>query len=159
MTAWHVRITYTGTVTPDDTEQAATTLAAHSPAFTINQDGNGGSVALFVDADRATDASTLALDLASPLLGDREVVGIEAQTEDAFFAALDRPAFPEVVGYAEIADMAGLSRQRVRQLAGSDGFPAAVIETAQGPLMPRAAAEHWVRTRRARVGRPRKVTA
>lgn len=157
MIAWHVRLAFTGSVATHELDAAASSMADHSPILTVQQDGAGGSIALFVDAERATGATTIALDLASDLLAGRDVTAIETQTESAFMASLDAPAYPEVVGYAEIAEMAGLTRQRIRQLAGTKGFPAPIVETAQGPLMPKAAAQHWVETRHARSGRPRKV--
>ena len=91
--------------------------------------------------------------------GDVTVTGLEARQEGEFFAGLDRPLFPPVVGYAEIAEAAGVSRQRIRQLAGTAGFPVPVIETTQGPLFPKAAAEQWARTRQPKAGRPQRTTA
>lgn len=52
-----------------------------------------------------------------------------------FTQQLARPLFPEVVGYSEIADMAGVTRQRARKFATHAGFPSPVIKTAHGPLM------------------------
>ncbi|MCP2377913.1 hypothetical protein [Cutibacterium modestum] len=87
------------------------------------------------------------------------MTGLEARQEGEFFAGLDRPLFPPVAGYAEIAEAAGVSRQRIRQLAGTAGFPVPVIETTQGPLFPKAAAEQWARTRQPKAGRPQRTTA
>jgi hypothetical protein len=66
-----------------------------------------------------------------------------------------QPSLPELVGYAEVADMAGVSRQRARQLARLPGFPAAVVETRSGPLRVRSQVETWL-TRERKPGRPRK---
>lgn len=63
-----------------------------------------------------------------------------------------------MVGYAEIAKAAGVSRQRIRQLAATAGFPAPVIKTAAGPLFPKAAAEQWARTRQPKAGRPKQAS-
>lgn len=158
---WHARIEYAGPVVTDDLAEAAEALAALSPALSMAQDGSRGSVAIYVDAATAPDAVGAALTAAAALLTGRDVIGVEVQTEEAFLAGLARPTVPEVVGYAEIADMTGLSRQRIRQLAHTDvRFPQPIIETAQGPLMPKLAVERWALARHAKAGRPRKaVTA
>jgi hypothetical protein len=157
-TTWHIRIEYTGHTTIDDIDTAAEHLRLLHPALTMHQDGSGGSVAVYIDATSATDAVELAIHATSDLLAGRTITGIEAQTEEAFLAALQQPTIPDVVGYAEIAEMIGVSRQRIRQLANYDThFPQPIIETAQGPLIPKAAAEHWARTRNTKTGRPRKT--
>ena len=50
-----------------------------------------------------------------------------------------------LVGAAEIADMLGVSRQRVWQLAGEPGFPAPEVELASGRVWKRSAIEKWAR--------------
>ncbi|MDQ3641791.1 MAG: helix-turn-helix domain-containing protein [Actinomycetota bacterium] len=50
-----------------------------------------------------------------------------------------------LVGIAEIAEMLGVSRQRVGQLASSyDDFPAPVAELAAGRIWNRADVERWM---------------
>ncbi|GAA5203106.1 hypothetical protein GCM10025773_32100 [Microbacterium jejuense] len=56
----------------------------------------------------------------------------------------------EVVGYAEIADMAQVSRQAARAWADNPTFPPAVIETAQGPLRAKDAVQAWLENRNTR---------
>ena len=92
------------------------------------------------------------------LVPDGALIAIDAKTEDAHNAEMTGPQWPEVVGYAEIADMAGVSRQRAHQLAHMPGFPPAVITTAQGPLMRKTAVAAWLATRDTRPGR-RKASA
>ena len=65
----------------------------------------------------------------------------------------------ELVGVAEVAEMLGISRQRVTTLSKRDDFPAAVARLASGPVW-RAGdlstfAEGWQR----KGGRPRKAAA
>ena len=55
-----------------------------------------------------------------------------------------QPLYPDVVGYSEIADMAGVSRQAARLWGSNPTFPPAVIETAQGPLRLKAAVQAWI---------------
>lgn len=45
-----------------------------------------------------------------------------------------RPVPPELVAAAEIADMLGLSRQRISQLAASPGFPKPWTELRMGKI-------------------------
>lgn len=66
-----------------------------------------------------------------------------------------RPS-PPLAGYAEIA---GVSRQRARELGTLPGFPPAVVETQSGPLQMRSQVEAWVaKWERTKPGRPRKAT-
>src|SRR5687768_14659596 len=52
-----------------------------------------------------------------------------------------------LVGMAEIAEMLGVSRQRVAQLAESyDDFPAPEVELTAGRIWSRTAVETWIAT-------------
>lgn len=51
-----------------------------------------------------------------------------------------------LVGAAEVADMLGVSRQRVHQLAVQLGFPEPVVTLAAGKIWERAAIEAWLKT-------------
>lgn len=55
--------------------------------------------------------------------------------------------FPEVVGTYEIAELLGISRQRVQQLANTEGFPAPVAKLRVGHIWLRADIERWARER------------
>lgn len=116
---------------------------------------------LSVEAETLFDAAGSAADrvreAARPLVGDVEIIGLEVLKESDAEADALRPVFPDVVGYAEIAREASLSRQRVRELAESSSFPAPVIKTAQGPLFAKAAVLSWLENRNTRAGRPRRV--
>lgn len=50
----------------------------------------------------------------------------------------------ELVGAAEIADMLGVSRQRVHQLAAKPGFPAPVARLSAGMFWRRHDIERWM---------------
>lgn len=158
-TTWHVRVTFVQNgITPETMVGTLESLEELSPAGSVDLDGAGGEIGVFVDAATPMDAAADAARLVSTAVGaGTTVVGVAATTEDEFLSAASRPQFPEVVGYAEIAEMAGVSRQRARAFAGSPGFPPAIVETRQGPLMARAAVEAWVERRNTRPGRPRKV--
>lgn len=53
-----------------------------------------------------------------------------------------------LVGAAEIAEMLGLTRQRVYQLAREPGFPAPVAELTAGKVWRRIDVERWARRNR-----------
>lgn len=72
--------------------------------------------------------------------------------------ALVEYTIPELVGYAEIASMAGVSRQRARQFASLEGFPTPAVETSYGPLRLKTEVQSWLDTRNTRPGRPKTKT-
>lgn len=65
------------------------------------------------------------------------------------------PLYPPVVGYAEIARMTGVTRQRAYAFPRIESFPKPVIETSQGPLYSEDAVRAWAQTRELRPGRPK----
>lgn len=65
--------------------------------------------------------------------------------------------FPKLAGVAEIAALAGVSRQRADQLASHPKFPAPVQELAQGRIWLEDAVKAFLATPRP-AGRPRKST-
>lgn len=162
MSWWQTSVTLTSgkPFTEDEAFDLIDALANNSAAMSVARDLTGGTVTLSVEAqsslDAATSATTLVANAAKQIIGEIEVVGLEVLTEEAVDAKLAQPLFPEVVGYAEIAEMAGVTRQRARQFAALDGFPVPVIETAQGPLMGKHAVERWLEIRNTHTGRPRK---
>lgn len=77
------------------------------------------------------------------------VTSILVQTDEEFQEELREPVYPQVVGCAEIAKMASVSRQRVRQLAEKANFPSPVIRASQGPLYSVHAVDRWLESRKA----------
>ncbi len=55
------------------------------------------------------------------------------------------PVSRELVGLAEIAEMLGVTRQRVHQLTQTPGFPAPVATLSAGRIYDREAVEAWAR--------------
>lgn len=51
----------------------------------------------------------------------------------------------DLVGVAEVADMLGVTRTRVSQLASVSGFPEPVARLAAGPVWARDDVERWAR--------------
>ena len=50
-----------------------------------------------------------------------------------------------LMGVAEVAELLGVSRQRVTQLAKVDGFPKPTIRLASGPVWESADVERWAK--------------
>lgn len=75
---------------------------------------------------------------------------------EEFIAETEYPGALELSGVAEIAELLGVSRQRVGQLIERDGFPAPIAELASGPVFTtpsiRAFEKRWEPHRRG--GRP-----
>lgn len=151
MRGWNVRVTYEqgDPVGEDQIGDVLEALEAHSAVASLRD--RTATVALFVDTDTVMEAIDEALRLVTDATAGTAgfvVVGIEAKTEEALHAEIAEPLFPPLVGYAEIADMLGVSRQRVYQLVRGKNFPAPMIETRQGPLMLEAAVKNWIKKNR-----------
>ena len=164
MTTWHARITFSTPVPigEDALFDLMEALATHGASVSITPSQLGGSVSVTIDAaGKATDAMEVAANLVRDALAAHidyaDIVGIEVMLDADFTEQLSRPLFPEVVGYAEIAEMAGVTRQRARKFASHETFPHPVIRTAHGPLMAKHAVNAWLKGRNTRPGRP--VTA
>lgn len=154
---WHTSVAFRvpATMEEDALFDITESLSEYSATATLDRDMQGGGISMFVDAETSIAAAERAVDLVTDLVGASSIVGIEVKTEEAFDAELERPTYPDVIGYAEIAKLAGVSRQRARQWADNPTFPVPVIETEQGPLRLKAAVEKWLETRNTRTGRPR----
>lgn len=153
MTTWHVTVSLASPKPlPEDLPfDVMADLAQQGAAMSVSRDMTGGSVTLTVDSDSAANACLDSITLVSEAMianhASVEVTGVSAQTDADFEEELVAPLFPEVVGYAEIAELAGVTRQRARQFADIAGFPKPVIVTAQGPLMAKSAVSKWLGNR------------
>lgn len=141
----------------DDIFDLMDRLGSYGASIAIDADGRGMGITL------AIDASAIASALSKAIAAIREegridgfdVIGVsirdwaEAERESA------SPTFPKVVGFAEIAKMAGVTRQRAHAFPKIESFPKPVIETAQGPLYSENAVKAWTETRDVKPGRPK----
>lgn len=150
---WYANATFIASepFTEDAPFDVTDRLVDIAAVMSVSRDFTGGTVAVTIDAPTVTEAASAASTAISEALTAEGIahtmVGVQVQSEGDFLAELERPIYPEVVGYAEIAAMAGVSRQRARQYAEKDSFPSPVIETAQGPLMSKHAIERWLESR------------
>lgn len=148
-------------VVDDAAAALAEELADYSPAIAASQEAL--SVRIALTGDDVGEVTTRGLD---ELRAALEHIGWPSRvrtldiTEWSLFeTSLDEPAFPELVGVTEIAELLGTSRQRASELARSSKFPAPLAELAAGPVWPRAVvarfADEWER----KPGRPKSRTA
>lgn len=144
---WYITVTFT-TETHMNSEAGfdiLDALAEHHPSAALA--ANGGSISLTVSAPDAVQAAALIpqiLAKAQPITGAATVVSLEILSEDAFQASLDEPEIPDLVGLTEIAEMAGVSRQRANAIVKQDSFPSPVLTLAAGQFRTRAAVQNWV---------------
>lgn len=159
MTPWQATVTFIGQMNADEVFTVSESLGKYGAAIAVERDNNGGSVTLSVDAaDTVTAAEEAARLVSDATPHPITIIGLEVITEEEADARLEEPVFPRVVGFAEIGQMAGVSRQRARQFSDIAGFPAPVITTAQGPLYGLHSVERWLEKRNNRPGRPAKAT-
>ena len=77
--------------------------------------------------------------LTGVVAGQVKVEKAEILSEERQARELEVANLPDLVGLAEIAELAGTTRQRVFQMTANKGFPAAVLELRSGRLWSRAA--------------------
>lgn len=155
METWYISIGFSSSnvfsadVAFDMSEQ----LDEFAAVMSVAQDMRSGSVALTVDSNEWQVALDIAHEAVVEALALHEVsvniTSVEVKNQEEFQKELYEPVYPEVVGFAEIARLAGVSRQRVRQLSERANFARPVIRTAQGPLYSLHAVQRWVEARSA----------
>lgn len=83
-----------------------------------------------------------------------EPIGMEVLTVDELERRAAEPTMPPLVGASEVAELLGVSRQRVHQLRSHPEFPAPLVEVAMGPLWDERAVEKFARDWERKPGRP-----
>lgn len=162
-TAWSARIDWIGDQSDDALMDIAEAVHPHHGAVGSNTVTGLISIQISIDAPtlrQATDAALAIARDAAQAAGQRFTPArLEVIPEDVFHAEQNHPAIPELVGYAEIAAMAGVSRQRAREFPDLPDFPPAVAEPSTGPLRIRNQVAAWLSTRSRNPGRrPRATT-
>lgn len=159
MTSWQATVAFIGTMDEDAAFTLLEKLGRYGAAVSVEHDFTGGVVTLSVEADTTLDAASEAARVVSDATDSPvTITGLEVVTESEADKRLGEPLFPEVVGFAEIGQMAGVSRQRARQFSDNPAFPRPVITTGQGPLYGKHAVQRWLETRNTRPGRPALAT-
>lgn len=131
----------------------------HDAAISRWADGPGYTLMMSVRADTVADAMTEGVRTAHKLGVDPlAVVDLRIVTPERLEAETLRPDFPPLASAADAAEILGVSRQRVHQLAASNTrFPAPVARVATGPLWTVPAIEHFARIRGQRTNRRQEV--
>lgn len=160
---WTARVEWeqpTDAITEEWAVDLVDRLAPFSAAIGTQKESAGPGYPETWSADLTVEAGTLRQAIAAALqeveqATGHKATGIEVLTDHEYERRVMQPTIPELVGYAEIAQLAGVSRQRARQLADIIGFPPAVVETQSGPLRVRDQVERWLATWERKSGRPR----
>jgi len=151
MPTWHASIGFTTTppLDEDATFDLLDALAKHGAAMSVSRDYTEFHITMTVEADSAITTTETAANIIRKHIetGNIDIFEARALTPEHLDRELAEPLFPQVVGFAEIAERAGVTRQRARMFPKTAGFPAPVIETAQGPLFNVHAIERWIETR------------
>jgi hypothetical protein len=131
----------------------------------VSGDGRGWSATVTVDADGIDTAREIATtgvlqQAAASGLPTGPVTRVEVVREDIRDTELERPTLPELVSGPEAAEILGVSRQRVHQLAHQHpDFPAPAYRLGVGSLWFRAGVERFARDWSRKPGRPAKQSA
>ena len=117
------------------------------------------SVTLSVSAADAAAAGQLAASVVCELavkagMPSWPLVKSEVVRQDVADEDLAQPTMPELVSVPEAADILGVSKQRVHELAASTGFPEPAYELKTGKLWLRSAMEAYAVRRSRKPGRP-----
>ncbi|MGO9873440.1 MAG: helix-turn-helix transcriptional regulator [Acidimicrobiia bacterium] len=115
----------------------------------------------WAESAAATLEALLVLDKVRDVVGlpDWPIVNVHTRTFDEHDAELAQPAYPELVGVAEIAELISVTRQRVSEMRGRPGFPEPIAELRSGPVWTRASVDRFVEEWPRKPGRPRVTVA
>lgn len=164
MTDWSVYVEAAGTrrVSDDAIDTFADLMVEHHGIVSNAPDGRGYGARLSVESPNPAAATALALDLFRAAadeadLPDMPIVRVEALTHDELDRELAQPAFPELVGVGEIAELLGVTRQRASEVQTRAGFPVPLARLKSGPVWTRASISTFLETWVRKPGRPKRV--
>ncbi len=149
---WVVILTYHEPADQQRLVRYEDALADHE-AFIAALPGRGFTVTMHIDGPDLVNATGVASAIARPVV-PTEPVGVEVWSESEYERRADEPTLPELVSAPEIADILGVSRQRVHQLQDTAAFPEPLYRLRAGPVWALSAVEHFARTWERKPGRP-----
>jgi len=134
--------------------------SAAGPVVSLGGLATGPSVRLSVRATDPVAASSLAITIFHEALTrvaiDRHPIShLDLMTEEFLERWLAEPG-PQYVGVAEIAEILGVSKQRVYELRRRPDFPKPLVELAAGPVWNRVSLTNFIEGWNRRPGRPPK---
>lgn len=138
------------------TEDQLFEVAAIGGAAAGEPGGHEIDTILTVEADDIPAAAARALDTLLEVVPGT-AVSVEVMTTAEQDRRLAEPAFPELVGIAEIAGLLGVSRQRASAMQTLADFPAPVAVLRSGPVWRAADLNRFVENWERRPGRPPKA--
>lgn len=159
-TRWRASILYASTI-HEITDEQADALARHLPGYGIAVlDGQRVRLDMTVEASTLGRATEEALKAARAAYAEAfdavgQQVGIRIVTEEDEERELASPAPLDLVGIAEIAEMAGVTRQRAHQLSERPDFPQPVAEPRSGKVFTLGSVQRWLAGWERKTGRPR----
>lgn len=127
-------------------------------AVAYDLDRRRASVTLTIERDDPSAAIEWGMRKIKASGGKRgEPVAVEVLTTAEQDRRLAEPAFPELAGVSEIAELLGVTRQRASSVQHLEAFPAPVAELRSGPVWRKADLTRFAETWERKPGRPRKV--
>lgn len=141
----------------DDAEQRNAFVAARG------LDGPGFSLSGELDAADPVDAATYIRDLALGLVADNTIhatiTEVIVTTPELAELHAARPDTPELLSSPDVAEVLGVSRQRVHQLAADHPqFPAPYARLGSGPIWTRPVIEQFAAIWARKPGRPARAS-
>jgi len=138
-------------------------ITAALGATELRYDEERGWLTVTVEVDAATlrQAADAALRAASQAVGSAAAGVMSSRPRqirvlpaDDFAGEIAHPAPVELMGVSEIAELLGVSRQRVNQLIAGEDFPRPVSRLAAGPVFTTASIEAFQKRWTRKSGRP-----
>lgn len=157
-TGWTVHLDLSGVLTDSDLDELLDALAAYAPAATAVVDGRLGITMSIDTPEDPIHAAMKALDAVTDAGAGFMITleGLEVWSYEEHDRRLAEPAYPELVGITEIANMLGVTRQRASALQTRPGFPQPLQVLASGPVWPRTWISRFAETWERKGGRPPK---
>jgi hypothetical protein len=161
---WHADVDLAHTQELNDDQVDALTRNLPGCAIVSHDTGRGWLILRFEVEARTLGAAVdralrIARDVAAQALGvPIDPQGVRVLPMDEHDRDLADSERFDLVGYMQIGDMLGVSKQRAGQVAEMAGFPTPVVPSGvRGPLYPRTAVARFIAEWERKPGRPRKA--
>ena len=145
---WVVTIEYAGRRSPAEVDELDDLLDRRE-ATVMPAVGGGIRVSVWIAGTDPLDAAQAARTLVATVI-DEAPRRVAVTREDDYVREAQAPTLPELVSAPVIAELLGISRQRVHQLQSTPGFPAPLVVLRTGPVWDRRAVEAYSRASRRR---------